>query len=293
MNQLVPSTGIYSLKTLKEDLVIHQEYNEYPDIIQYDKVNPMLSSPNAEYDLPFYQTKETLVDPEIYKSFLNNAISRFRRSRDYKNYKSYLFGLGLDHSAELGNISSEMIDDALEMHHNFITIFDIAMMICEHILNTIGAICTFDLISLLKLEHEQNNIPIVMLDITSHEIYHDDPNYRVPINRVWGSWWILFDKYRYGVTLDIAYKVIRYVNYNANILQQNYNDPYIQSIFKLRDNLKDWSAYNEYGTQYNNAGYLTYTYDNTSSGMVPFNGNNLQYNNTLFSQQNKAIPFYH
>ena len=289
MNYLIPATAISSLKTLNDQLQLHPEFNEYPDIIQYDTINPMLSSPNAEYDLPFYQTKETLVDPEIYKAFLNNAISRFRRSREYKNYKAYLMGLGLDRSFELGNISAEMLDDRLlEMHHNFITIFDIAMMISEHILNTVGAICTFDLISLLKAEHRNNNIPISMLDITSHEMYHDDPNYQIPINQIWGSWWILFDKYRYGVSLSIAYKVIKFIDYNVNVLNSIDNDNYVHTIYKLRENLKDWSGYNDYGTQYNYAGYLVDSGDNHFNRNSDYNTNY-----TLFSEQNRSLPFRH
>ena len=37
------------------------------------------------------------------------------------------------------------------MHHNIINIHDIAYIITEHILNTVGKITTFDLVELLPL----------------------------------------------------------------------------------------------------------------------------------------------
>ena len=60
-----------------------------PDIsIEYDDgYNPTITSPNAEFGLSFYQTRFTLMDVDIYKRFLDNAISRFRRSVTYKKYK--------------------------------------------------------------------------------------------------------------------------------------------------------------------------------------------------------------
>ena len=50
--------------------------NNIQDIdVEYDDTyNPMLNSPNAPYGLPFYMTRDTMIDVETYKSFLDNAI---------------------------------------------------------------------------------------------------------------------------------------------------------------------------------------------------------------------------
>ena len=79
------------------NLVIHHEFNEFPDIIQYDDINPTISSPNSMYDLQFYMTKETLLDVDLYRQFISNAVGRFRRSRDYKAIKNRLMSMGMDH----------------------------------------------------------------------------------------------------------------------------------------------------------------------------------------------------
>ena len=68
------------------------------DIIIPDQSNPYISSPHAEYDLFFYQTKNSIVDPELYRNFLKNAETRFRRSKEYKTYKARLMNMGFTNS---------------------------------------------------------------------------------------------------------------------------------------------------------------------------------------------------
>ena len=69
-----------------------------PDInVINSTFNPIIHSPNSEFILPFYQSRETLQDTEAYKNFLSNAIRQFRGSRAYKAIKSELMSYGLDH----------------------------------------------------------------------------------------------------------------------------------------------------------------------------------------------------
>lgn len=214
--------------------------------------NPDISyiySPSAEFPLLFEQTKSTLVDVENYRNFVKNCIRRFRQSRFYKRYKAYLMCMGLDRCQILGNISSDMAN--IEMHHNFLTIFDISILISQHILNTVGKITSFDLISLLIQEHQNNNIPIVMLSETMHELYHSDPDNRyIPISMTFGKWWDLLIKYRYGITLDIAAKVISYIEK----CQQN-NELNDKEFFSLKESMESWGRYNEYLNDHINNNY--------------------------------------
>ena len=101
-------------------------------------------------------------------------MSLFRRSRVYTNYKSYLYQLGMNRCQVFGNITSDMA--TIEMHHNMLTIFDIALILSEYVLKTTGRISTFDLVQLLKEEHKANNIALVMLSKTPHQVYHNNPN---------------------------------------------------------------------------------------------------------------------
>ena len=208
--------------------------------------NPSIQSPNCSFDLQFYATEQSFVDIEYYKRFLDNAISRFRTSRTYKNYKSYLMSLGMDRCQILGNIDENMAD--IEMHHNFLTIFDIALMITEHTIKTKGYITTFDLVMLLKEEHKNNRIPLVMLTKTVHQLYHQNEDFVIPAQYCFGYWQDLLIKYNKGITRDIAYKCLNFIQKSIEIEQIGTNSQLAGNILQLRENIIDWSNLNEYGS---------------------------------------------
>lgn len=201
----------------------------------------------SPYPLQFYQTRETLADVDTYKRFIDNCIHRFRKSRAYKGYKAYLMSMGLDRCQILGNIQDGMAD--IEMHHNFLTIYDITILISQHILNTVGRCTTFDIINLLIQEHRENHIPIVMLSETAHQIYHANPDMYIPISMCFGNWVELLRKYSYGITMDIANKVIKYIN-NC----QKNNELTDLQYYQLSDTIKSWGDYNEFN--YYNSNYI-------------------------------------
>lgn len=218
-----------------------ENYNLLPDIINNEDVpnNPTLRSPNTIYELPFYQTRETLINIEDYKRFLDNAISRFRHSKTYKNYKHYLMTLGMDHCQFMSNIDGEMAP--IEMHHNVLTIFDIAIIITEHVINTVGYISTFDLVELLKYEHTNNRIQLVMLTETAHQLFHSNPDFYIHPKMCFGNWFDFLQRYHYGITRDIAYKIINYLKRADEIEKSDDNN-----LLIIRDQILDWSKENEF-----------------------------------------------
>lgn len=241
------------------NVYLAQEYINTQDPI------PAIYFPRCEYPLTFYQTRDTLADMDKYKAFIDNCTHRFRKSRTYKSYKSYLMSMGLDRCQVIGNIQDGMAN--IEMHHNFLTIYDITILISQHILNTVGRCTTFDIVALLMQEHRNNNIPIVMLSETVHQLYHDNPDFYIPISMTFGKWWDLLIKYRYGITLDIAYKVVKYIQ-NC----QRNNELNSVEFFKLSDDIKNWGEYNEYNYYNNYCGNIVnYGYGNNSNSKFEFN----------------------
>lgn len=232
-----------------ESKTVNNFYVEYDD-----SYNPTIKSKESLYPLQFYQTKESMVDVEHYKHFLENAIARFRRSRTYSQYKAYLMSLGMDHCQLLPGITSDLLDNVegapkrrksnlIEMHHNFLTIYDIALLITEHVLNTKGFISTFDLVQLLKEEHKSNRIPLVMLSKTAHQMYHNNAEFMLPAHMCFGYWTELLEKYNKGITIEIAQKVITYIQRSIEVQQGNID--FTNNLLKLRDNILGWSELNE------------------------------------------------
>ena len=112
------------------------EDNSIPGITSIqDNINPTVQSPFVPFNISLYHTKYSFLDTDEYVNFIKNSVSRFRRSRFYKNYKSYLMSLGMYRSQLSANISSDMA--TIEMHHNILTIFDIAVILTEHELNQV------------------------------------------------------------------------------------------------------------------------------------------------------------
>lgn len=223
---------------MENQLQVLPDYNLYPDVIKYDIKNPYIHSPNADYDIYFYQTKETLADVEIYREFIKNAENRFRRSAYYKTYKSYLIDLGLDRGQVMGNITTE--DATIELHHNILNLFDITLMICEHVINTVGVITTFDLVQILIMEHMENRIPITFLPKTAHQMYTGNSQSYIPPNMTFGKWWELLYRYRYGITLEIAYKIVNYIRKYQNELP-------ISIDIQQQEQILNFAYYNDYG----------------------------------------------
>lgn len=218
----------------------------YPDIILGIKDNnPVVMSPNSDYSIEFAMTREGSYDLEEYKEFLDSAIRTFRHSRTYTHYKAYLYNLGLDTCIFHPYIQTGADDGeiaTLEMHHCMLNIYQIALLISEHILNTYGQITEYDLVELLKYEHVNNNIPIVMLCKTCHQLYHHKYLY-VPVDRIFGQWWNLLSKYNTGLqnNIEISNNLIRYIEKTLNDNKLEYESKKAKDLLQLRDNILSWS----------------------------------------------------
>lgn len=208
----------------------------FPDIDLIDGDNPTLASANSPFTLSFYNTRETL-DADNYKRFLENAVYRFRHSIMYTHYKGSLMAMGLDHCQMHGNISAEMA--TIEMHHNMITVFDVALILSEYMLNKVGRISTFDLVNMLKAEHAANRINLVMLSLTPHQLYHNEPEFFIHPSQCFGKWWEFLEMYHEGITQDVAFKILFYLK---QAIEEGGSNDY--GLLELREKIKDWSEKN-------------------------------------------------
>ena len=223
------------------------QHTNVPDIWQYNDVNPTWHSPNSPFEISFAQTRETLMDIEIFKAFLDNAIARFRHSRTYKHYKAHLMEMGLNRCQFHGNIKSDIDQEmaTIEMHHNILTIFDVALIITEHMLNVQGAITTFDLVELLKMEHINHRVCTVMLSKTAHQLVHSDPNFVVPPSMCFGNWPEFLRLYHTGIPRDICFKLIYYIKKVVDKKEESLENT--TKLLQLRNDIVNWSEWNERG----------------------------------------------
>lgn len=222
---------------------MYYQPTNYPDIFLANAdYNPELHSPNSDYCIEFALTKRSSYDVEEYKLFLDSAIREFRHSRTYSHYKAYLMSIGLNccqFHPYIQNDTEETEMASLEMHHCMLNIYDISILITEHILNTVGAITEFDLSEILRYEHVNNRIPIVMLCKSCHQLYHHKYLYVHP-NMCFGTWWELIERYKQGWTRDISYKLLMYLNKSFEG-KFELQEEKAKKLLKLRDELLHWS----------------------------------------------------
>lgn len=208
-----------------------------PGIVGYmDDENPTIASPFSPFIIQFYQTPDSLNNIEDYRIFLKNIESAFRVSREYKAIKSRLIESGMTNCQIHGNLNSDMV--TIEMHHNMLTLFDLAMIITEHMVRTNGRISSFDVERLLVDAHVNNEVLLVMLSKTPHQMYHNNSEFFLPFEMCIGEPWKFLEKYKYGITQDIAYKILRYLR------QEEKNNGKIndQGLLNIRKSIADWSG---------------------------------------------------
>ena len=216
-------------------------FNTIPGINLFDDaINPTIASPYSPFSISFNMTRKDAEDPELYQQFLKDAIKLFRRSKVYKHYKGMLIDIGLDRDQMHSDLTAEMVD--LEMHHNILTIYDIAIIISEHVFNTYGGLTTLDLFHLLRNAHTEHKIQVVMLSITEHQLLHNTEEIFIHPNMCFGKWWEFLEQYHTGITKGIARKLITRIEQSMNTSMSTDGE-----LSKLREKIKDWSGLNAYG----------------------------------------------
>ena len=208
--------------------------------------NPRVSSPNASFDIQFAQTRDTLADIELYRKFLANSIREFRRSQTYSHYKGHLLDeIGIDCCQYHTNIRTSQEEEmaTIEMHHHILTIYDIAYIITEHVINSGCCISSFDLINLLGIEHTQHRVATVMLCKTCHQLQHHDPRFFVPMSMTFGNWLAFLQRFQLGVNKDIYLKI--YYQIKKELTQYDTSKKQATELISIAETLENWSEKNE------------------------------------------------
>lgn len=196
--------------------------------------NPMICDAGQPNAIFFAQTRDTLIDTEIYSRFVHSCENNFRRTRFYKCYKSSIMNKGLNKDQNMPGITSEMAD--LELHHNFPTLKQAAIMIIEHLLNTKGYVTTFEVVRLLEEAHRNNWMAVIILSKTQHEVFESDPSNFISITQCYGDPFKFIDHYIDGMTLDISFKLLMHLK-----LETQYNNKsFSPNMVKAREQILSW-----------------------------------------------------
>lgn len=185
------------------------------------KTNPTIDSEDSLFQLPFYKDEEYLSSLENYVSFIKACEGMVRRSKEYARYIKFLKEtVGLTFCQVLSNIEDEFA--TIEMHHGpILTLYDYASIITEYRLAKGKKINTFIIADILLDEHFKNNVQVVMLSKTAHELAHDRQLF-LNTNHGIGNLNRFLDKYSAGVLEEYKIRINNYIDRSDN--QDSYDN---------------------------------------------------------------------
>lgn len=209
--------------------------------IKYTKAitNPTMDSNNAGYALEFEKDEEYFKVLENFVSFVKNVEKIFRSSVQYKKYVAHVKkDIGMNRCHLHANIQeTEETGEklALEMHHGPIfTLFDIVSIIVDDQLKRGRRITTFGIADLVAQEHFNENIQVVMLCKTCHELVHAREA-TVHYFQTWGNLEKFLKKYKAGLTPELFAKVKRYIE----MCQEE--DCFTNEVLSLNKTISRWN----------------------------------------------------
>ena len=209
--------------------------------IKYTKgiTNPTIDSSNAGYALEFEKDKDYFVILENFVNFVKNVEKEFRGSIQYKKYVAYIKGtVGLKRCQIHANMEEKEDGTnklALEMHHGPIfTLFDIVSIIVDDQLKRGNRITTFSIANLVAEEHFNNNVQVVMVCKTCHELVHAG-EVTLHYNQAWGDLSKFLKKYKAGLTPELFAKLKRYIEMCKE------NDVFTNDILRLDKTISRWN----------------------------------------------------
>ena len=202
---------------------------------------PIVDSNNSSYYIPFFKDDEYFSSYENYIRFIKAVESLVRKHSFYKKYISYLVNvIGMNTCQVLSNISVEESGKhkeklTTEMHHGpILTLFDICCIVTNHLM-AIGAedITTFRVANIVLEEHRLNNVRVVLLTKTVHDMVHEG-NVQLNYNMGFGDTATFLKKYIDGVDRDMRIRINKYIKWSQE------NDSFDNGVLEVAETMKKY-----------------------------------------------------
>lgn len=196
--------------------------------------NPVICDPNQPNAIWLAQTRDTLIDTDIYSKFLYSCTGAFYRLPFYKDYKCALMRIGFNRDAHQAGITSDMAE--LDLHHHFPTLKQASIMIIEHTLNSKGCVTSMEVVDQLVQAHRNNWISVIILSKTQHQVHHANPADFISLKQCVGDGFEFINRYIDGMTLDIAYNMLLQLKQ-----EEQHGKSFTPEMVKGREDILDWS----------------------------------------------------
>lgn len=226
------------------DLIITTASSDFLNITSTNKVrNPTFKVVNGYFEQPYFQTELSLKHSDVFVKFIKKVESLVRTHPDYQRYmKEYLRDeVGLTTCSIFSNINYTMAP--IEMHHGpIMNLFDICAIVTQYLLIRQGHCCTFEVAELVLEEHYENNIQIVPLCETAHQLQHAWNRYINP-KQAFGNLRRFIEKY------DIAIDARQKETISKILEMSEQHDTDFSDFFEVKDEMKGWKHLSD-GSEY-------------------------------------------
>jgi hypothetical protein len=163
---------------------------------------------------------------EIDAKLIGYIEKEVRNSFEYRGYIQYLKEeLDLTKCALLPNIDTKITPVSLEFHHFPFTLYDITEVITKSMVHKAKnkTVSCFDVAETVVLEHFRNNIGLVPLTETLHQMAHNNAII-IPINKVNGNYKEFIKRYHPFIESDKVERIIMMESYNGSEDAKKYNN---------------------------------------------------------------------
>lgn len=200
--------------------------------IEYKKDEELtITSDMTIFDISYRKTKEYLQDIDAYVNFVKACEKMVRKHPDYNNFVGQIRDI-CPNCQVLGNIHKE--DAVLEMHHNFLTLFDYCAIVTNWFLSKGETVNTFKVANVVLQEHFDEHVQVVMLSKSVHQSV-DTGEAFINLKQGIGNIGEFFKKYKEGLSPYYIEKIKAYIE-----LSKEYQS-HDSGIFDLEENMVNWS----------------------------------------------------
>jgi hypothetical protein len=210
------------------------------ELLKTDGVQFKNDEEKVEYDVSVNDFDMTINDLETAEDLDEKTIMyierQIRNSYEYRAYIQYMKEeLDLTKCALLPTIDIKTTPVSLEFHHFPFTLFDVTGTVGRAMIeDSDEPVSTIDISEQVMREHFENNIGLVPLTKTIHEMAHNG-SIAIPFDKINGNYEKFIEKYSQNIEPDFLERLEALKRYNSSEEAKNFND------YKLKKRIANYN----------------------------------------------------